>query len=155
MNVILVVGNCGVGKTWIMKQLVSKLELNTTGKIGMFLFHRNEKVSVLGKYDGSVFEGSDKLSMAVMRDLDLFYKECKTKWVVCEGDRFTNSTFIEGTRPTIIKIIGDGAKGRAQRGSSQSDRQLKSIATRVGKINAKITVESSKQALKEILCLLA
>lgn len=155
MTVILVVGGCGVGKTWVMEQLVKKLKLDTLGSIGMFAFHRNDKVTVLGKYDGSTFQGSDKLSMAVMRDLDLFYKNCKTKFVVCEGDRFTNSTFIEGVKPIIIKIVGDGAAGRAKRGSSQSERQIKSIATRVAKVNAEISVESSTRALKEILCLIA
>lgn len=158
MKFILIVGACGSGKTWIMKQLVKDLKLNTLGKVGMFYFHRNEKVIVLGKYDGSTFEGSDKLSMAVMRDLPAFQKYVKGtekerghQVVVCEGDRFTNSTFIDGVKPIIIKIMDDGKKGRKKRKSNQTERQIKSIQTRIDKItNAKYVVLDSKVAYDTI-----
>lgn len=154
--IILLVGACGAGKTWVMQQLISKLNLNITGKVGMVLFHRNEKYAVLGKYDGSVFQGSDKLSMAVMRDLPDFldYTKSKKLNVICEGDRFMNSTFIETAKPVTIKITSDGSTGRKKRGSSQTERQLKSVATRVSKVKADYEVDNSDQALKKILALL-
>ena len=136
MRVFLIIGACGSGKTWLMKQLIKDFKLDTLGKVGMFYFHRNDKMVALGKYDGSTFEGSDKLSMAVMRDLPEFKKYAKGKIVVCEGDRFMNSTFIKGMTPniSIITILDDGSKGRKKRKSSQTERQIKSVNTRVSKL---------------------
>ncbi len=155
MKTILLVGNAGSGKTWVMKQLLWLLETAelTLGKVGMFYFHRDSRTVVLGKYDGTTFEGSDKLSMAVMRDVKEFddYARAKGfKFVVCEGDRFMNSTFIIAMQPYIIKITDDGSAGRKRRGSSQTERQLKSIATRVSNVKADMLVEKSSTALKVI-----
>ncbi len=153
MKVILLVGEAGTGKTWVMKKLIELFELEHLGKVGMILFHRDETkdVFVLGKYDGSTFEGSDKLSMAVMRDLPEFVKYATVaRFVICEGDRFMNSTFIEGAKPYIIKIVGDGAEGRKKRGSNQTERQLKTIATRVKNVREHALVEKSSTALKMI-----
>lgn len=167
MKTILLVGAAGSGKTWVMKQLIDTVGEKVSfgyglkgtrwflGKVGMFLFHRTEKIIVLGKYDGSTFEGSDKLSMAVMRDLPVFKEFAqKFKWVVCEGDRFMNKTFIEGMKPVIIKITNDGSAGRKLRGSNQTERQLKSLSTRVANVNADHLVKDSKEALALVLKLM-
>lgn len=152
MKAILVVGACGSGKTWVMKEVIKKFKLNTLGKVGMFCFHRNDRIILLGKYDGSKFEGSDRLSMAIMRDLPAFKKHVKSSQIViCEGDRFTNSTFIESVKPTIIKIMDDGKKGRKKRKSNQTERQIKSIQTRVDKISAKYNVLDSKVAYDTLI----
>jgi len=156
MKNLLLVGACGSGKTWVMKQLVDKLDLNILGKVGMFYFHRNEKVLLLGKYDGSTFEGSDRLSMAVVADMGKFrnYLKENPKLVIAEGDRFTNKTYIEVMEPTIIRINDDGSAGRKKRGSTQTERQIKSIATRVSKIKPHHEVKDSSEALKLIIKLL-
>lgn len=151
MKVILLVGACGSGKTWVMSKLIKTLKLDQLGAIGMFCYHRNDQVAVLGKYDGSTFQGSDRLSMAVMRDLPKFKKECKMAYVICEGDRFTNSTFIDGLKPYIIRIVDDGKKGRAKRKSKQTERQIKSINTRVSKITPNTEVLNSEVAYKIIM----
>jgi len=154
-NTILLIGQCGVGKTWVMKQLLR--EDNKTYKLGMYSFHETDKYIVVGKYDNSTFEGSDKLSMAVMRDLPrmLSYIKSRKKIAVFEGDRFTNSKFIEKAEPLIIRIKGDGQLGREKRGSNQTERHLKSITTRVNNINAHQTTANSLEAinyLNKILC---
>jgi len=148
---ILLIGGCGSGKTWVMKQLVKFLKCDKLGKVGMFYYHHNTKVYVLGKYDGTTFEGSDKLSMAVMRDMEQFKQFAKGKIIIAEGDRFTNKIFIEAMKPTVIKIVDDGAKGRKIRGSSQTPRQIQSIATRVSRVVFKSEVRDSTTALKMIL----
>ena len=157
MNVLLIMGQCGSGKTWVMKQLIKKLSIDSLGKAGMVLYHRNEKVAILGKYDGTTFEGSDRLSMAVMKDIPLAIKTLtgKVKWVVAEGDRFTNKNFIPHAK-YIIHIKDDGSKGRAIRGSSQTERQLKSIATRVSNLSTLAThsVPNSSKALTTILSII-
>jgi len=151
-DTVLVVGECGVGKTWVMRSLLAGVK-NKPYKLGKFYFHETDKYIIVGKYDGSTFEGSDRLSMSVMTDLDamLAYIKNSGKLGIFEGDRFTNSKFIQKADPCIIRIIGDGAAGRQQRGSNQTSRHLKSIATRVKNIQAHRNCNSSSECLTTIL----
>lgn len=147
--IILIIGECGVGKTWVMKKLINK----TKGyKLGLYYFNENKKYIIIGKYDNSIFQGSDRLSMSVMSDLDkmLAYIKKSKKIAIFEGDRFMNSNFIKKSNPYIIKIKGDGAGGRLKRGSNQTERHLKSIKTRVSNIKENIEVENSDECLKII-----
>lgn len=130
----LIIGNCGVGKTWVMRKLIEKLQLTEKSKVGLLHYLVNENNIVTGVYEGGVFDGSDKLSMAVMRDVQKFVAENQNKNIFFEGDRFTNSNFIKQVEPIILKIRGDGSNGRATRGSFQSATHVKSIATRVTNI---------------------
>ena len=152
MKVILLIGPCGSGKTWVMKELIKKLAEPVRAKIGMVSYIRDDNVVIVGNYDGSTFEGSDKLSMAVMRDVFdfLYVMEQEYKYVVVEGDRFTNKNFISAAKPIIIKIMDDGAAGRKKRGSNQTERQIKSIQTRVNNIAADFEVKDSAAALRKI-----
>jgi len=146
MNV-LIIGECGVGKTWVLKQLLKNTKAK---KLGMFYFHENSEFIITGKYDGSVFEGSDKLSMGVMKDLKkmLLYIKQKNKTGVFEGDRFMNQNFIKLATPIILKIKGNGVGGRLKRGSNQSERQLKTIKTRVKNIISNYDFENSNECYK-------
>lgn len=137
IKTLLIIGNCGVGKTWIMRKLIED-NPNKPLKLGKFLFHETDKLIIVGKYDGSVFEGSDRLSMSVITDLDkmLMYIKNKNKISIFEGDRFTNSVFIKKANPEICKILGDGEKGRLNRKSKQSTRHLKNMSSRVDNIKA-------------------
>jgi len=153
MQVYLVIGECGVGKTWLMKKLIDYLETKNRAKVGKVKFNLNKEknIYILGNYDGSMYEGSDKLSMAVAGDFEFFYHYLKTTnnpIVICEGDRFTNKTFINMFKPTIIKINGDGSTGRELRKSTQTPRQLKSIATRVRNISENITFDNSEKTFE-------
>lgn len=145
----LIIGSCGVGKTWVMKELMKHHTL-WPGKIGKFKFHYNDYLCFIGVYDGSTFEGSDRLSMSVVTDLDKFLAWSRGKTVICEGDRFTNSTFITKANPTIFKIQGTGEKGRKIRGSKQTERHIKAIATRVSNIKEDVIAASSEDAYQLI-----
>lgn len=152
---ILIIGNCGVGKTWVMKKLIEQHNMNFRGKLGMFKFHYNEDIAIVGKYDGSTFEGSDKLSMAVMRDVDTFKTWCdeRSGIVVAEGDRFMNKKYIDKMNPLIIQIQGNGEAGRIMRKSEQTERHLKAINTRVSNISNEfgiVKVYDSNHCLKLI-----
>lgn len=149
---VLIIGQCGVGKTWVMRNLLNHGNFQHR-KLGQFIFAESDRTILIGKYDGSIFEGSDKLSMAIMRDLSEFvsYAKRKGKLVICEGDRFTNSTFIEGLQPFILKISGDGSWGRQHRKSNQTDSHLKRIATRVSRIESHKTVSNSTECLRYLL----
>lgn len=152
MKTILLIGYCGSGKTWTMKNLISDLSANKKCKVGKIIFQLSENIAILGNYDGTTFEGSDKLSMSVMSDVEMLLSIQKKHnlILVCEGDRFMNSTFISKLNPLIIKIKDDGDKGREKRKSNQTIRHLKAITTRVNKINAKYEVENSTLALSLI-----
>jgi hypothetical protein len=155
-NCILIVGKCGVGKTWVMQKLL-KLKSNKPYKLGKFCFHETDDLIIIGKYDGTVFEGSDKLSMSVITDLDIMLKYIKkqNKIAVFEGDRFSNSKFINKADPCIIKILGNGYKGRVERKTKQSHRQIKSISTRVDSIKSHKNCYDSTECLDVILKLIA
>jgi hypothetical protein len=130
-------------------------ELDKLGKVGKIRFHYKDDVVLGGVYDGSLFQGSDKLSMAIMNDIEQFLSYTKNKCLIVEGDRFTNKTFIEHANPLIIRIKGSGEAGRKKRRSKQTDRQIKSIATRVTNIvdsyNRVIEVNDSNECLSEIV----
>jgi len=147
---VLITGNCGVGKTWVMKQLLTSEARKY--RMGMVHWVETGDFIVVGKYDGTTFEGSDRLSMAVMRDLDPFlaYVKKSRKLAVFEGDRFSNSKFIAKADPVVIRIAGDGAEGRAARGSNQSERHLKAISTRVLNLPSHRIVQSSESALNAL-----
>ena len=147
---ILIVGCCGVGKTWVMKGLLEPSMRKL--KLGKICFHHGGRLVVVGKYDGSLFEGSDKLSMSAITDIGplLSYVRSNKAHAVYEGDRFMNQTFIRKAEPIIIKIEGDGEEGRAKRGSKQTSSHLKRIASRVAKIPADYTVASSTACLNKV-----
>lgn len=151
-NCVLIIGCCGVGKTWVMTQLLKGKESKTYA-LGKFCFHETDDCIVVGKYDGSTFQGSDRLSMSVITDLSkmLRYIERKNKLAIFEGDRFMNSRFIETCNPAIIKIDGDGSAGRNLRGSKQTSRFLKSISTRVFNIKPHKVAENSEECLREVI----
>lgn len=145
MNILLI-GCAGAGKTWVMKSLVLQRKCLKTLKIGKIYCHTDDFVVVLGKYDNTMYEGSDRLSMSVLTDLDRFKAWASDKIVLAEGDRFMNNTYISKMQPIIIKILDDGKLGRSKRGSRQTARQLKTITTRVGNIDAHYDVENSTEA---------
>jgi len=139
-----------------MINLIKKLELNTKARIGKVIFQTDGIVSVLGNYEGSTFQGSDKLSMSVMTDFAILRKMQKKNSmnVICEGDRFMNKKFISMFQPIVVKITDDGENGRSLRGSSQSTRQIKSIKTRVENTTFNKAAKNSSEALEMIIDLL-
>ena len=150
MNSYLVIGNCGVGKTYVMRKLIAQLKPNYPRKLGAIYFHENQKVAILGKYTGDIFDGSDKLSMSVATDFHKLYRYAQLNklTLVCEGDRFTNSTFIDKFSPIVLRIEGDGADGRLHRQSTQTERQLKSIQTRINNIEHDKAFANSSDCLQ-------
>ena len=153
---ILLIGGCGSGKTWVMKNIIKTLDLTLKAKIGLVVFQTNKKIAVLGNYDGSMFEGSDRLSMAVMSDAPKIktLRDKHRMTIVAEGDRFTNKTFIVALTPLIVRIRDKGEQGRITRNSNQSERHIKSIQTRVDNIAADHEVENSTEALELIKTLI-
>lgn len=149
----LVIGTCGTGKTWIMKQLIEYIGSMKPEQIGLYHLVQNpvRGVAILGKYDGTVFEGGDRLAMNIMSDnakVKLFLDNYIT---IAEGDRFTNNTYINFFKPTVLRIKGDGAEGRAKRGSEQTERHIKSMTTRVSNITPHFEFINSEHCYKFII----
>lgn len=106
---------------------------------------------VLGKYTGATFDGGDALSMAVMKDINIVKPFLQGKIVFAEGDRFTNGTFIKEFNPYIIRLYGSGAEGREKRGTEQTARHIKAIASRVNNIQPDDILTDSAAALRYII----
>jgi hypothetical protein len=150
MRTYLLIGNCGVGKTWIMKKLIEQNNDIYKGSFGKIQFNKVGSLFILGKYDGTTFEGSDRLSMSVATDFEPFFEYLSNLddiIIIAEGDRFMNKSFINIFKPTIFRINGTGEQGRIKRGSNQSDRQLKSIKTRVENISFNLDFNNSEDLL--------
>lgn len=153
-NIILIIGTCGTGKTWVMKQLIDYFDISHVYhyKTGLYTYLKKGGIIIVGKYENTIFDGSDRLSMSIMKDNNLVKSIFEnSSFVFLEGDRFTNSTFIEQFKPFIIKIEGDGKEGRALRGSNQTERHIKSITTRVNNITPHISVNSSKECFEYLI----
>jgi len=152
---ILIIGNCGVGKTHVLKKLIESLSVKKENRIGLLNYLENENYIITGKYVDHTFDGSDKLAMNVMKSLDEFLNTNINKTIFYEGDRFTNSNFIKKAKPFIIKILGDGKEGRSIRNSNQTQRHLKSIQTRVSNINTDIELNNSNVCISVLMhCIL-
>lgn len=154
MNLVLLIGKQGTGKTWVMKTIMNRYKCLRRQKITRMYWHSSaddngKAVYVAGKYDGTPFEGTDRLSLAVMMDYDRFLQYAAGKFILLEGDRFTNFTVLDHPthKPYVIKIDNDGSKGRALRGTKQSDMALKRIGTRIDNITADLNVKDSDAAL--------
>src|SRR6202000_2355220 len=97
-NVILITGAPGTGKTWVMQKLIEHYQINKnvySYGTGQYKYLKQNGVIIIGVYDGSKFQGSDKLSMSIMQSNKLIEPIFKSvDAVFCEGDRFTTSTFI-------------------------------------------------------------
>lgn len=160
VKIILLIGVQGSGKSWVMSQLIRKHQMNQKLRIGKIRFHTNGVLSVAGVYNGEMFQGSDKLSMAVMSDYDSFLSYLvshsqtsrQTQILLLEGDRFTNSKVVNHPTlaPHIIKITDDGTLGRRRRGSEQSSEALRRMQTRITNIASHQDAKDSEEALKQV-----
>lgn len=147
MNLLLT-GRPGTGKTYVMKQIIEQLNCTEQGKVGLIDYVTNDVgVLVTGKYLGEVFDGGDKLSMAAISSVGDLIEETPNTFRLFDGDRWTNSTMLQYD-PIVINIQGDGAEGRAKRGSNQTPARLKSMATRYDGYSYHYRVESSDKALE-------
>ena len=151
MNILLT-GRPGTGKTYVMKNLIDDYSCTNEAKVGLisFLESDDRRLAITGKYVGEVFDGSDKLSMAAISSVPDFLAASNHDHVIFEGDRFTNKTFLLEANPFVINIEGDGSKGIALRGSSQTEARLKAMKTRYNNFQYNIRVLNSNQCLEVV-----
>lgn len=152
MKAILLAGIPGTGKTTIAKKLIME-----TGGFSAFEKQEPEQLVncvvngnffIVGKYDDSdeVFQGTDKLSMAVSPNFQKWVSEKKPQQLFIEGDRLVgNKTIdflIESGYDTKVIVVTVSDKTRLQRykdrGSEQPESFIKSKMTKVGNILSRL-----------------
>lgn len=94
---------------------------------------------MLGVFDGSTFEGTDRLSMTVIGDAIPYVSSLRDVVVFAEGDRLANRRFLTETQASLIVL--DAAprvlemRHRARR-DNQPEAFLKRCRTKVGNLAA-------------------
>lgn len=100
---------------------------------------------MIGVFDGSTFEGTDKLCMTVIDDAISYIKGLNGKSVVfVEGDRLFNYRFLHETGAMLLLIDANERVLKArhiERGDSQTDTFLKSRRSKVENFIAKYGVQ--------------
>ena len=150
-KVIYIAGVPASGKSTLFKQVRQRLFEGATdfkeGKV-RGLESTDGHYKMLGVFDGSTFEGTDKLSMTVIDDAIAYIKglsEHPEKYVVfVEGDRLFNYRFLAETKATLLLLDANERilKSRhIERGDTQTDTFLKSRRSKVENFAKKYNVK--------------
>lgn len=139
VKVIYVAGVPACGKTTLFKRIREELFLNETEfKDGKVRGVESNHFKMLGVFDGTLFEGTDKLSMTVINEAILYIKklreEEKRYVVFVEGDRLFNHRFIMETKAILLLLDANEKILRLrhlQRGDVQNDTFLRSRRSKV------------------------
>lgn len=151
VKVVYIAGVPASGKSTMIKKLRSLL----FGKDSAFKYGKcrgikseNGQFYMLGVYDGSMFEGTDKLPMDVINDAIAFVNELKQKTekfvVFAEGDRLFNYRFLNETKATLLLIDASEEELLARhlvRGDTQPETFLKSRRSKVENFASKYKVK--------------
>lgn len=108
MRVFAIGGEPATGKSSLMKAVIASL----TGERKLFQFgllrgymYPDAKLFIFGVYDEKVFSGTDRLSMAVQRDAQIFIQNGDQQYseylVLFEGDRLFNQKFLDFCRASL------------------------------------------------------
>lgn len=139
-KVIFVAGVPASGKTTIFRKLREALFDDATE----FMYGKARGIErgayqMLGVFDGSTFEGTDRLSMTVIDDAIAYIQaleaESKQRKVIfVEGDRLFNYRFLQAVRASVILIDASPEVlmiRHAQRGDTQTEVFLRGRRSKV------------------------
>jgi len=95
-KITLIGGEPCTGKSTLMRSIIKRKNINKNFEYEKLLKgHCNEDYIVLGLYGGELFDGTDKLSMAVQPVFERFINKEKTKkHIILEGDRLFKKSLI-------------------------------------------------------------
>lgn len=137
-RVVAVGGEPATGKTTLMREF-KNLHTTTPFKYGQVRGEYNKDLNLyfIGVFDGSTFEGTDRLSMSVQPDFIKFLNWCEGV-VIYEGDRLFNQSLFTLGFP-FVKVVLKGDKDlldirHKTRGDSQTETFLKSKRTKINNI---------------------
>lgn len=148
-------GEPATGKTTLARQVMRNLGEGERFKYGLLRgIHYESGVWVFGIYDGTTFEGTDRLSMAVIDDaIEFLSLISAADSLFLEGDRLLNARFLKALlgafQCRFFMIKADGAV-KAQRHIRRADKQsetfLKSRQTKC--LNIEQAFPGNFQSLK-------
>lgn len=160
-RVIAIGGEPATGKTTLVREFKSNYP-TAPFKFGQVRgeYNKESNLYFIGVFDGSIFEGTDKLSMSVQPDFIKFLNWCEGV-VIYEGDRLFNQSLFTLEYP-FIKVVLTAEEDTLRRrhnlrGDSQTDTFLKSKRTKINNImtnNTDIIVlksETPRYELVEVL----
>ena len=158
VKVIAMGGEPATGKTTLMFRLISMADdwqVVKPQKLLDAMYSKKLNLYILGKYvnDGNVFQGTDRLSMAVQPDAEKFFSEL---WyenanvnVIFEGDRLFNGKlldklsewFPESLKVLVLTASHDIKEQRhVDRKDDQDDKFKNSRATKISNIMGSLTL---------------
>lgn len=154
VKVIAMGGEPATGKTTLMFKLISMADDWQTVKPQKLLdamYSKKLNLYILGKYenDGNVFQGTDRLSMAVQPDAVAFFESLNEGNVIFEGDRIFNGKMLDRLSelfPNDFKVViltasHDTKEQRhVDRKDDQDDKFKNSRATKISNIMGSLTL---------------
>jgi len=137
---ILAIGGVpGVGKTTLMNKIIKSYHPLKNFKYkevrGQYCSLHN--MYFIGKYDGSNFAGTDRLSMSVNTSFVDMITKLPSGLFVFEGNRLFNQVLFDNFDCEIYLLTAKQhtiEKRRKRRGANQSKTFLKSICTKINRI---------------------
>jgi hypothetical protein len=158
VKVIAMGGEPATGKTTLMFRLISMADdwqIIKPQKLLDAIYSKKLNLYILGKYvnDGNVFQGTDRLSMAVQPDAEKFFNELWSEHaetnVIFEGDRLFNGKLLDKLSewfPNSFKVLvltasHDTKEQRhVDRKDDQDDKFKNSRATKISNIMGSLTL---------------
>lgn len=138
-RILAVGGFPGVGKTTLMQRVIKTYEplKNFKYKMVRGQYCDSRKLYFIGKYDGSLFSGTDRLSMAVSTSFSEMVDKLPEGLFVFEGNRLFNQSLFNKYECDIYVVTAEQEvieKRRSQRGSNQNQTFLKAVETKIKNI---------------------
>lgn len=155
VKVIAMGGEPATGKTTLMFKLISMTDdwqIIKPEKLLDAMYSKKLNLYILGKYvnDGNVFQGTDRLSMAVQPDAEKFFSNLNDSVnVIFEGDRLFNGKLLDKLSewyPSSFKVLVLTAKKSIKeqrhldRKDDQDDKFKNSRATKISNITSSLTL---------------
>lgn len=157
VRVIAMGGEPATGKTTLMFKLISMADdwqIVKPQKLLDAMYSKKLNLYILGKYadDGNVFQGTDRLSMAVQPDAQKFFDELHYDGdvsVIFEGDRLFNGKmldFLQEKFPNDFKVLILTVKDSTldqrhiDRKDDQDDKFKNSRKTKISNIMGSLTL---------------
>jgi hypothetical protein len=154
VKVIAMGGEPATGKTTLMFRLISMAddwEVIKPQKLLDAMYSKKLNLYILGKYanDGNVFQGTDRLSMAVQPDAVAFFESIENGNVIFEGDRLFNGKMLDRLSelfPNDFKVLILTVKDSTldqrhiDRKDDQDDKFKNSRKTKISNIMGSLTL---------------